>query len=353
MYKTKWLNYYFPQKTLVLPEKWELLRALGKEKLSVSAQLKLEWIIAYHTVFRENVKYTALHFGISRKTLHKYIKRFDEKDLPSLEEHSRAPETKRSWMVTPEEEKRIKVLRATHMTLGKRKLQVLYQQTYGKRISTWKIERVVRKHQLYPDKVQHVRILSHRHKNQGKKRIHQLRQEQSFTQFGSLWHVDAIIIWWYGQRRIIFTAIDEVTRIAYARAYKTNTTGFATDFLKRLLILSNGTVSLIHSDNGSEFDGLFKQACEKLRISQVYSRAYTPKDNALLERFNRTVQEEWLQFSVQGLDDILLTNAELTDWLIYYNNVRPHQALDYKTPLQYAQDNFFKVLPMWSASTID
>jgi len=114
-------------------------------------------------------------------------------------------------------------------------------------------------------------------------------------------------------------------------------------------MLSDGTISQIHSDNGSEFAGSFQTACEKLQIRQIYSRAYTPKDNALLERFNRTIQEEWLAISFQGLDDIQTANSDLTEWLIHYNNVRPHQALDYLTPLQYAQENFFKVLPMWSA----
>lgn len=350
--KTKFQSYYFfKEKDLPVLDQWQLLRLRGKDILSSLAQLKLEWIISYHTVFEENATRTALHFGISRKTFHKYLSRFSEKDLSSLEEHSRAPGKKREWMVSLVEEKQIKELRKEYLTLGKRKLKVLYQERYGKIISTWKIERVVRKYQLYADKAQHQHIVQSRHKNQRKQRIHQVRKTKQFTQFGSLWHVDAIIIWWYGQRRIIFTAIDEVTRIAYARVYKTNSAVFATDFLNRLILLSNGTISLIHSDNGSEFDGGFKQACEKLKIHQIYSRAYTPKDNALLERFNRTIQEEWLEFSVQGLDDIQFTNNELTDWLVFYNNVRPHQALDYKTPLQYAQDNFFKVLPMWSAST--
>lgn len=344
--------YYFHPKALPEVDQWSFLRLLGKKQLSVSAQLKLEWIIAYHTMFEKNATRTALHFGISRKTLHKYLKRFSEKDLFSLEEHKRTPEKKREWMVTYTEEQQIKELRQEYLTLGKRKLKVIYKERYGEIISTWKIERVVRKYQLYPNKLAHKHTVQSRHKNHGKQRIHQVRKAQQFTQFGSLWHVDAIVLWWYGQRRIIFTAIDEVTRIAYARVYKTNSAVFATDFLQRLLILSNGTISLIHSDNGSEFDGLFKQACQDLEIPQIYSRVYTPKDNALLERFNRTIQEEWLAFSQEGLDDIQLSNNELTEWLIFYNNVRPHQALDYKTPLQYAQENFFTVLPMWSASTI-
>ncbi len=352
--KKRIYGYKLPTKELTTApiDKWQRYRSLGKDILSSHAQLKLEWIISYHTLFDENATHTAKHFGITRKTVHKYLSRFDEKNLLSLEEHSRAPEKTRSWMVTTEEEKNIKQLRKTYMKLGKKKLQILYQTTYGKRISTWKIERVVRKYQLFPDKRAYTHTRMNRHRHQSKKRIHTLRKEQVMKQFGELWHVDAIIIWWYGQRRVIFTALDEVTRIAYARIYKTNTTTFATDFLKRLVILSNGTISLIHSDNGSEFAGCFQQACLDLNIPQIYSRAYTPKDNALLERFNRTIQEEWLEQSVVGLDDLCLANQAVTDWLIYYNNVRPHQALDYKTPLQYTQDTFFKVLPMWSASTL-
>ena len=108
----------------------------------------------------------------------------------------------------------------------------------------------------------------------------------------------------------------------------------------------------MHQDNGSEFQGAFEKACQTLGILQIYSRPYTPKDNPTLERFNNTIQYEWLKYSEIGLDDILEGNLDLTKWLIKYNSYRPHQALDYKTPLEYAQDTFFKVLPMWSARTL-
>src|SRR3989344_4892205 len=52
-----------------------------------------------------------------------------------------------------------------------------------------------------------------------------------------------------------------------------------------------------------------------------------------------------------GLDDIDEGNKDFTNWLIEYNNYRPHESLDYLTPLEYAQQNFYKVLPMWSART--
>ena len=352
MYQQKWKNYYFTPKAINIPEKWTLLRTLGKDKLSEKAQEKLEWIIFYHTVGRGRVTATAKYFGITRKTLHKYLKRFDESNLTTLEEVSRAPYKTRGWMVTEKEEANIKTLRINNMEFGKRKLQVLYKKEYGETISTWRIERVIRKHKLYKDKIKHDKFVEKRKKIKAKVRIHQVRDKlKEVNEFGFLWHIDAIIIWWYGERRIIFTALEDRTKIAFARVYKSNTSGYAKDFLKRLMYLVEGQVEIMHSDNGGEFAGDFERACQQLNIIQIYSRPHTPKDNPALERFNNTIQKEWLDFSEVGLDVIQEANKDLTTWLIKYNSYRPHEALDYLTPLEYAHQYLFKVLPMSPAST--
>lgn len=354
MGKHKFQKYfYFLSKDKPLPDKWNLLRGFARKQLSLDAQLKLEWIIFYKTVGKGNAKLTASHFGISRKTLHKWLGRFNEEHLQSLEEHSRAPIRKRDWMVTKVEEDNIKSLREKNMEYGKRKLRRIYFREYGTWISTWKVERVIRKHNLYPDPVKHDKLVEKRGKSKPKIRIHEVKDQiKQIKQFGFLWHIDAIIIWWYGQRRIIFTALEEITKIAFARVYRSNTSGYAEDFLKRLMYLVEGKVDLMHSDNGSEFEGDFERACEKLKTLQIYSRPYTPKDNPALERFNSTIQHEWLDFSEVGLDDILQANLDLTTWLVKYNSYRPHEALDLDTPLEYADKIFFnKVLPMWPAYT--
>lgn len=175
----------------------------------------------------------------------------------------------------------------------------------------------------------------------------------SFTKqkkLGFLWHTDAIIIWWYGVRRVIFTAIEELTKIGYARTYSTNSSRNAKDFLERLRYLSSNQLDNIHHDHGSEFFGEFEKACQELGIQQIFSRVRTPTDNAALERFNWTVQDEWLSLSEVGLDEIDEANDDLTDWLVEYNAERPHQSLNYRTPLEYGQQ-VFKVSPMWSSST--
>jgi transposase InsO family protein len=352
MYQEKWRNYFFPAKPLPDFGKWNLIRKVGQDFLSPKALLRLEWIISYHIMFSCNAKETAAHFGISRKTFHKWLGRFDERNLKSLEEQSKAPKIRRDWMVTLKEEERIIFLRKKNMELGKKKLKTIYLRDYKETISTWKIERVIRKHNLYPDKVKHQYQVRKRNKSEPKIRISEIKDSlKEIKEFGFLWHIDAIIIWWYGERRVIFTALEEITKIAFARVYTTNSSGFAEDFLKRLMYLVEGKVDIMHQDNGAEFQGDFERACKQLKILQIYSRPHTPKDNPALERFNSTIQHEWLDFSEVGLDNILEANLDLTTWLVKYNSYRPHEALANKTPLEYAHQNFFQVLPMWPAST--
>jgi transposase InsO family protein len=346
---------YFKSKDAqrLIGNKWELLRKIGRDKLSAKAQLRLEWIIFYCTVGKKNVSATATHFTISRKILHKWLKRFNEKDLYTLEDESKAPKSVRKTELTREEEQRVKKLREQHLKLGKRKLQVVYEKKYQQTVSTHKIEQTIRKHDLYTDKVAKQQKDKKRRKNTTKPKtlITHLSKPKELK-FGHLWHIDCIICYWGGQRKVIITALEDTTKMAYARVYVSNASKHTTDFLKRLLWLVEGSIHMIHHDNGSEFEKDFKAACLLLEIPQVYSRPRTPKDNPALERFNRTLQEEWLALSEYGLDDLQIANHDLTQWLIHYNSERPHQSLSYLTPLEYAQKNYFsEVLPMYSAST--
>lgn len=328
---------------------WEYLRLQGKlEKLSPSGQLRLEWIIFYYTVGKGNVTTTAHHFGIARKTLRHWLKRFDTKRILSLEEQSKRPQKLRTWTITEKEEKQIITLRKQNMEFGKAKLKILYKQQYNKNISTWKIERVVRRHKLFAEKKKRSGKRIH---TQPRIRIHKVKESLQKLSPGSVWHTDSIIIHWYGTRRIIFTALEEKTKIGFARVYPSNTSRHAADFLKRLRYLSYNKLSVIHSDNGSEFGKEFAAICLELHIQQVFSRPHTPKDNPALEKFNHTVQREWLGFSVIGLDDIQEANFDLTEWLIKYNSIRPHQALDYNTPLAYAYALSSQLVPFTPART--
>ena len=155
---------------------------------------------------------------------------------------------------------------------------------------------------------------------------------------------------WNGTKRYILTAIDRHTKIAFARMYTSHSSFSARDFLHRLHLLLDGKIENVQTDNGSEFHRYFENACEALNLQHYWSRVRTPKDNAVNERFNRTLQEEFL-----GLGNMVTDTGEfnrrLTEWLVEYNFRRPHQALNYLPPISFIF-KYHKVLPMYPSSTI-
>jgi transposase InsO family protein len=340
------------QITIKSKSRYDYWRTLANNlELSSKAKGRLEWIIFYHTVGKGNSRFTANYFGISEKTFWKWRTRFNPDFIQSLEEKSKAPRTKRTWTVTSIQEERIVDLRKSHIKYGKAKLKILYQDLFKESISTWKIERVVRKNNLYPDPEEHKKKLKRLKRMVSKPKV-RVNEFKKVLPDVTLWHTDSITIWWYGERKVIFTAIEDTTKLGFARVYQTHSSRQAKDFLQRLVYLTDGKLKIIHSDNGSEFEGEFEESCHDLHIFQIYSRVRTPKDNPSLERFNWTLQDEWLSLSETGLDNLEEANLDLTNWLIEYNFKRPHQSLDYQTPIKYALKYKPEVLPMSPARTM-
>ena len=348
--------YFFKRKPIVLKDRYESWREVA-DLLGFATQerLRVEWMVFYYTAGKENASLTAQHFGISRKTFYKWFKRFrDSKyDVPSLADKSKAPHRKKHWEVTLIQEERIRRLRKRYLYYGKKKLKVIYEREYSEEISTWKIDRVIRKYKLYPDqkKAEKTTRKRARARQKPKKRITQLVKEGRPC---FLFQLDTIVIYWNNTKRYILTAVDHATKLGYARMYKNKSSRSAADFLYRLRYLVNQPIQNLQTDNGSEFALEFERATVKLGIQRYFSRVKTPKDNSEVERFNQTLEYEWLYNSNLSLDPKDF-NPRLTEWLIEYNFNRPHQSLGYLTPIVYIEKELAKiyspVLPMWSAST--
>lgn len=338
---------FFSRKPFGLRNRYDRWRVQARTlKLSAAACARLEWFIFYETVGKQNASLTCRHFHLARKTFYAWRKRFDPARLGSLEEHSRAPHKTRQRQITPLEERRVLALRRQHIRWGKLKLARQYQDVYGQPISSWKIQYTIANYRLYYNPQKAEKLAKARRKNQAKKRITELHR-QPFP--GFLVALDTIVKYGSGCKRYILTAIDTVSKIAFARMYTNKSSRNAADFLKRMVYLLDGSVLNACNDNGSEFHKEFIQACRTLAITQHWSRVRTPTDNAINERFNRTLKEEFLQLGNFTADPIRF-NQKLTEWLVEYNFIRPHQTLGYQTPWQYYA-KAVKVLPMSSSRT--
>jgi transposase InsO family protein len=319
-------------------------RAASLPKLSSSAKKRLAWMDYYHK--HQNISQTCRYFGISRKTFHHWKKRYQPFHLESLEEKSRRPKRTRQWQVSIVQENRVLKLRRQYIRYGKEKLKVLYQQQYHQPISSWKIQRVIQKHGLYYSPLKAERTRSRRAQSLPKRRITELKKE---PKEGFLIQTDTIVLHWFGLKRYILTGIDHHSKIAFARMYSSKHSKHAADFLRRLYYLFDAKIQNIQTDNGSEFAKHFREAITELGLNQYFSRVRTPKDNAFDERFNRTLQEEFIALGNRH-PDIQIFNQKLTEWLVEYNFHRPHQSLGYETPINF-QNHYYKLLPMYPSST--
>ncbi len=315
-------------------------------KLSPEAKRRLHWFDYYYK--HKNVAQTCRYFGIARKTFYYWHTRYDSRNLSTLETGNYAPKRKRQRQITPEQEANIVALRKKYIRYGKLKLVRYYEEEYGHQISSWKIQKVIEKKGLYYHPLKTARIAKKRKQATKKNKITQLKKKKVA---GFLWCVDTIVIYWHGVKRYIFTAIDHHSKIAFARMYTSKSSKNASDFLKRLYYLIDSQIANMGHDNGTEWQGAFAQACQELKIPQWYSRPKTPKDNAVNERFNRTLQEEFIQLG-NFTDNVILFNQRLTEWLVEYNFRRPHQTLNYLPPINY-EARYLRVLPRYPSYTIN
>ena len=98
----------------------------------------------------------------------------------------------------------------------------------------------------------------------------------------------------------------------------------------------------ILTDNGAEFaarkqplDHPFEAMLVELGIVHRYTRPYRPQTNGKVERFWRTLEDDVVEGTT--FDDLAHFSKELLEYLIYYNEFRPHQALNHVTPKAVAQ----------------
>jgi transposase InsO family protein len=144
---------------------------------------------------------------------------------------------------------------------------------------------------------------------------------------GDLVQLDTIHIHTFdGRRFYIYTLLDVYSRWAYAKVSPTITAGRTVKFLEEAKHSAPFTFKMLQSDHGPEFAKWFTKHA---KASHRYSRVRRPNDNAHLERFNRTLQEECLYYLKQSPR---IYQAAINQYLSFYNNERPHLALHFLSP---------------------
>lgn len=156
------------------------------------------------------------------------------------------------------------------------------------------------------------------------------RPEASFA--GALLQTDTVhILAPDGTRIYVYTLIDLYSRWAYAEVVEHIGAEASVQFIVRARTVSPFPFTMVQTDHGSEFSIWFTHALQRMGIQHRHSRVRQSNDNAHVERFNRTIQEECLDRTTHTITDF---RVALAAYLPYYNSERLHMGINYQTPLE-------------------
>lgn len=276
--------------------------------------------------------------GVSRASVYRWKKQFNQGDrkTQSLLPKSTRPNNLRGMVMPDGILGFIRELRKKYPHLSKYKikpfLDIWCKEQGIKTYSVSWIGKVISRHSFFFNTRKSVR--RRRKKPRSGYRIYRCPSATKVN-LGYL-QLDGVVINWNGQKHIFLSALEVKTRQAWIKRVSSLSSLQARLFLDEIIVSVSYQFHTIHTDNGSEFKAVFDQAVQELNLLHLWSPPRSPKIHAHVERFNKTLQEEFINYhldTANAFPDEF--NLLLKEWLIWYNNKRPHHSLGLISPTQY------------------
>ena len=277
-------------------------------------------------------------FGVDRKLIYVWRQRLrlNQKKPSALVPNSTTTKTKKQMNTDFRIISFIKSIREEHYRLGKEKIKPLLDE-YCKElginsIAESTIGKVIKRNNFFFSKTNY--RIYHNPNFRHKTKVKRLRVKKAESIMGRI-QIDTIERIDHGIKEYFYCAIDTKTKFALTLNYKTKTSRNTVDFWQKFKSVYPIEVTSVQTDNGLEFLGDFDQYLIKDNLPHLFTYPRCPRINGCVERYNRTIQEEFID---QNLDSLLVDkkdfNHKLADYLIWYNSRRVHKSLNLKSPLQ-------------------
>lgn len=264
----------------------------------------------------QGVREVARHFGFSHSAVVKWIKKAEIRGYGAIPTLSSRPK-KSPRALSRDIVSKIIVERSTRQRCAEHIYHELKRQ--GVSVSLSSVKRTLDRCQMLK-------------KRSPWKRPHDATPRPEAAYAGALIQIDTIhIMAPDGSRIYIYTLIDLYSRWAYAEVTERIGAEASVQFVKRAVQTANFKFEMIQSDHGPEFATWFTHWMWTLSIKHRHSRVRQSNDNAHIERFNRTVQEECLDRTPHTISKF---KKALAEYLNYYNNERTHMGINYQIPYQ-------------------
>ena len=257
-------------------------------------------------------------YGISRKTGYKWLNRFREDG--SVSDRSRRPKHPHA-KTAPVIEAAVLAMREENPSWGGRTIHAVLEADRIKGLPSAKTCSNILKRNgcIKPEE-----SLKHR-----------AYQRFEREQCNSLWQTDfkgdfGLLD---GSRCYPLDILDDHSRFCIRTEPKNSATGVKESFIQAFQ--EYGLPDAILSDHGSQFAGFkggythFERWLMDLDILPIHGRIMHPQTQGKIERFHRTMKAELLREPFLDLKD---AKKHFARWRWKYNEIRPHSALNMKTP---------------------
>ncbi len=311
------------------------------------AEFRLK-VIEYHKQF--GTKATIAAYEVSRSSIFRWKSRLTKSQglLTSLIPKSRSPKKKRVMFIDAKIIGEIRRIRTEHPHLGKEKIKPSLDQycldNDLRTISFSTIGKIIKRYNIFPHKTG--RTYHNPSSGYAKEKINykeKIRHSPRPQDIGYV-EIDTIACFVDGLKRYVINAVDIKLKFQFSYTYNGLSSEKALDFLHKLEAvypIKNG-IHTVQTDNGLEFMGQFDQYLKQTQIKHLFIYPRCPKINSFVERANRSLREEFINYNLQilhvSLEDF---NRKLIEHLVWYNTERVHKSLDNLSPIDY----LLKVLP--------
>lgn len=301
-------------------------RAARRGVLSEQAKERLKVFDWWHA-HGKNVSRTARHFGFTRLTIRRWIRRV-RLGPGALNDRSHRPHRLRTpttpWHVV----ERVCALRKQYRAWSKYKLRTLLWRE-GIRVSVSTVGRILKRRGFIDPRRSRVRRRAALHPRR------RFPKGMRITAPGGMVQMDVKHVMLPGGRRHYqFTAVDVLTKERVLERYSSESSRNAAAFLTVCLREFSARIAAVQTDNGPTFQKHFREACRRYRIPHYFIEPRHPKQNSYVEISHGADDREfYLQGNVYLNPD--LQRQKLKEWQRVWNEFRPHQALGYLTPKEY------------------
>ena len=301
------------------------------------------------------VSEVAVEVGVSRQSVHAWVRRYRAAGLAGLADGSHRPATC-PHRASMELEALVCELRRAHPRWGA--LRIVHEPMRGPAPpqpppSRSTVNRVLVRHGLVAGRARR------------RKASDYVRWQRPAAM--QLWQLDIV----YGPRLVdtvtgevrearIVTGLDDHSRYCVLARVVERATGRAVCLAFAQALARYGAPEEVLSDNGQQFTArfarggevLFDKICRRNGITHRLTQPRSPTTTGKIERFHQTLRRELLD-DARPFASLLAAQAAIDDWVRDYNAARPHQSLDTAAPVTPAERfqpvpvEQRELLPLW------